>query len=124
MTYRRALLWATLTTLVGSLTALGLATTLLKHFSGKGLVDDSLVATTEYSAAVALGSGLTVMLATRIGMPISTTHSLVGALAGAGLAADSALSFAQLGATFFLPLLVSPFIAIAATGLDDSAILF
>ncbi|MBV1960149.1 MAG: inorganic phosphate transporter, partial [Oleibacter sp.] len=30
----------------------------------------------------ALGAGLTVFLATKIGMPISTTHALVGALSG------------------------------------------
>jgi len=113
--YRRALAWATATTFLGSLAAVLLAGKLLKNFSGKGLVDDSLVTTADYAAAVALGAGLTVLLATRIGMPISTTHSLVGALVGAGLAAGSTIDLSQLGNGFFLPLLFSPLLAIVVT---------
>lgn len=112
--YRRALTWATITTLLGSLTAVFLAGTLLKSFSGKGLVDTDLVSSAEYGAAVALGAGLTVLLATRMGMPISTTHSLVGALIGAGWAAGSTINFHKLAGGFFLPLLVSPILAIGA----------
>lgn len=114
--FRRALAWATITTLLGSCAAILLAGTLLKNFSGQGLVDDSLVVNVDYAAAVALGAGSTVLLATRIGMPISTTHSLVGALVGAGLAAGSDVSVAKLGSSFFVPLLVSPLVAVAATG--------
>jgi len=44
--YRRALIWATATTLLGSLTALVLAGTLIKAFSGKGLIDNAIVADT------------------------------------------------------------------------------
>jgi PiT family inorganic phosphate transporter len=113
--YRRALAWATAATFLGSLAALMLAGQLLKNFSGKGLVDDSLVANPEFMAAVAAGAGSTVLLATRIGMPISTTHSLVGALVGAGIAAGSSINLSQLGGTFFLPLLISPVLALAAT---------
>ena len=113
--YSRALAWATLTTLLGSLMAVLLAGELLKSFSGKGLVDDALVANTNYTAAVALGAGLTVLLATRLGMPISTTHSLVGALVGAGLAANSSIQLDRLGGNFFLPLLLSPLLAVLAT---------
>ena len=112
--YRRALAWATATTLAGSLTAAWLAETLLKAFSGKGLVAESLVGDPGYAAAVALGAGLTVLLATRLGMPISTTHGLVGALAGAGWAAGSAVDLGKLGSGFFLPLLVSPVLALAS----------
>lgn len=115
--YRRALAWATAITFLGSLTAVLLAGKLLKSFSGKGLVADELVASADYGAAVALGAGLTVLLATRIGMPISTTHSLVGALVGAGFAAESTISFGKLGGGFFTPLLVSPVLAIVATTL-------
>ncbi|MGE3239491.1 MAG: anion permease [Pirellulales bacterium] len=113
--YRHALAWATVTTFLGSLAAVVLAGQLLKNFSGKGLVSDSLVASPEFMAAVALGAGATVLLATRIGMPISTTHSLVGALVGAGVAAGSSISLSQLGGTLFLPLLISPVLALAAT---------
>ncbi|MEX0641406.1 MAG: inorganic phosphate transporter [Pirellulales bacterium] len=114
--YRRSLAWATVTTLLGSLAAVMLAGQLLKNFSGKGLVDDSLVANPDFMAAVAVGAGSTVLLATRIGMPISTTHSLVGALVGTGIAAGSSIDLSQLGGTFFLPLLASPLLALCATG--------
>ena len=110
--YRRALAWATITTLLGSLTAVFLAGTLLKSFSGKGLVDADLVTSVDYGAAVALGAGLTVLLATRIGMPISTTHSLVGALIGAGWAAGSVINLDKLAGGFFTPLIISPFLAV------------
>jgi len=113
--YRRALAWATISTLCGSLTAVFLAGTLLKSFTGKGLVSAELAATADYGAAVALGAGLTVLLATRLGMPISTTHSLVGTLVGAGWAAGSAINLGKLGSGFFVPLLFSPFLALGVT---------
>lgn len=113
--YRRALACATVTTFLGSMAAMLLAGKLLKNFSGKGLIDDALAANAEYTAAVALGAGLTVLLATRIGLPISTTHGLVGSLVGAGVAAGSVIDLWQLGGSFLVPLLVSPMAAIGAT---------
>ncbi|NQX98441.1 MAG: inorganic phosphate transporter, partial [Flavobacteriales bacterium] len=51
-------------------------------------------------------------IATKIGMPISTTHSLVGALFGSGVVAvGTAFNFTKLGNTFLLPLIVSPIMA-------------
>ncbi len=112
--YRVAISWATLTTCVGSLAAMFLAQALLKKFSGKGLVPDALTASPEFVMAVALGAGGTVILATWLGFPISTTHGLTGALVGAGLvAAGSQVNFAVLGTAFVLPLLLSPLLAVA-----------
>jgi inorganic phosphate transporter, PiT family len=113
--YRRSLIWATATTLCGSLTAVLLAGRLLKAFSGRGLVAEALTADPHYLTAVALGAGATVLLATRVGLPISTTHALVGALVGAGAAAGSDVDLNRLGAAFFAPLLLSPVLAITAT---------
>lgn len=115
--YRRALIWATLTTLLGSITAVYLAKALLHSFSGQGLFEDLNSEDIGYGAAVALGAGVTVLLATRVGMPISTTHSLVGALVGAGWAAGSAVNFVTLRDEFFAPLLISPLVAFVAAGL-------
>jgi PiT family inorganic phosphate transporter len=80
-------------------------------------VDDAIATQPAFAAAVALGAGLTVLSATRIGMPISTTHSLVGALIGTGLIAGSALNLTNLGSKFLLPLLVSPIMAVVVTGM-------
>ena len=113
--YRGALLWATVTTLLGSLTAIFLAGQLIKAFKGKGLVDAVLVADPTYVAAVAIGAAITVLLATRIGMPVSTTHAMIGALIGSGIAAGSSIDMTILNQKLLLPLLTSPVIALAAT---------
>ena len=85
-----------------------------KKLFRKGLVPDVVAGSPEFLIAVALGAAFTVMLATLTGFPISTTHSLTGALVGAGLfAVGQNLNFAVLGKKFFLPLLLSPFIALA-----------
>ncbi len=82
--YRRALVWATLTTALGSVTALMLARGLLQAFTGKGLVPPEVVGDPIFPVAVALAAGLTVLLATRLGFPISTTHVSCGSLFGIG----------------------------------------
>jgi len=111
--YTKALLWAGATTALGSLVALVLARELLGAFSGKGLVPGTVVADPAFAMAVGLAAAGTVILATRFGFPISTTHSLLGGLVGAGLAASPAgVDFARLQGTFVTPLLVSPVIAI------------
>ncbi len=93
--YRTAISWATVATVAGSVTALFFAQALLKKFSGKDLVPDTLVASPQFVLAVALGAGATVILATLLGFPISTTHGLTGALVGAGSAASAgAVNFA------------------------------
>lgn len=115
LSYRGALAWATVTTLAGSLTAVFLAGLLLKSFSGAGLVESSLVSDARFVAAVASGAALTVLIASRLGMPISTTHGLVGALVGSGWAAGSAIALPTLAYEFLGPLLLSPVLAIGAT---------
>lgn len=113
--YRGALIWATITTLLGSLTAIFLAGQLITAFKGKGLVDAALVADPTYVTAVAIGAAITVLLATRIGMPVSTTHALIGALIGSGIAAGSTINVTILNQTILMPLLTSPVIAVALT---------
>jgi PiT family inorganic phosphate transporter len=111
-TYKTAISWATVTTLAGSIAAIFLASTLVKNFSGKGLVPDTLVQSPIFAISIALGAAITVFLATKIGMPISTTHSLVGALFGSGLVAvGTAFNFEKLGNAFLMPLIVSPLMA-------------
>ncbi len=114
--YRGALAWGTLTTFAGSVAALLLSERLVTRFSGKGLVPDALVGHPEFAGAVALGAAGTVLLATRLSFPISTTHALAGALVGAGFV-QGEVHLAVLGAAFVLPLVVSPLLAMLLTGI-------
>ncbi len=121
--YRGALAWATITTLAGSVTACFVATELISVFQGKGLVPAQLSESEPFVAAVVLGAALTVMFATRIGMPISTTHSLTGALFGGGLVAVGLdLGFEALAINFLMPLLISPLCAVAIATFGFSAL--
>lgn len=104
---------ATVAQVAGSLASVVWAEALLRTFGGKGLVPDAVVGDPTFLAAVGAGAAITVLLATRLGFPISTTHALVGGLAGAGLAlAPGQLSWAALGGSYFLPLLLSPLLAL------------
>lgn len=116
--YKTALTWATITTFAGSIASIFLAQALLKKFSGKGLVPDTLVGSEQFLLAVALAAALTVILATVIGFPISTTHALTGAMVGGGLVAvGDQVNFAALQKSFLLPLLLSPILAVVVAAL-------
>jgi PiT family inorganic phosphate transporter len=111
--YWTSLAWASVTTLAGSLCSVYLAQALLKAFTGAGLVPTGIAGQAEFAMAVAGGAALTVALASWRGLPISTTHALVGAMSGAGLVAvGMGVHFDSLGKSFLLPLLASPLIAI------------
>jgi inorganic phosphate transporter, PiT family len=115
--YRTAITWATMTMFAGSIMSIFLAQALLKKFSGKGIVPDHFVRSEYFLLAVAIGAGLTVILATVTGFPISTTHALTGAIIGCGLVAvGSQVNLSALGQGFILPLLLSPILAIVVAG--------
>lgn len=111
--HRHSLVLATVTTLAGSLTAAFFATELAKVFSGKGLVPDVLTSAPEFMLSVMIGAALTVFIAAKIGIPISTTHALIGGLVGSGtVAAGDEMNLAALGHTYVVPLALSPLIAV------------
>lgn len=85
--YWRAVSWATAFTFLGSVAAAGLGRGLVTKFSGAGLVGSAVFTNLPFLIAVSAGAGVTVLLAARLGLPISTTHALTGALIGAGLPA-------------------------------------
>lgn len=110
--YRTALWLATLATVIGAIAALYLANGLVANFSGRGLVPNEVAGAPHFILAVALGAGLTVLLATQLGFPISTTHAIIGGLVGGGVAAAGHhVSVDKLGGTFLLPLLLSPLLS-------------
>jgi PiT family inorganic phosphate transporter len=111
--YRTALWWATGTTFLGSLAALLFSSKLITMFQGKGFIPPVYASAEPFVVSVILGAALTVFFAARIGIPISTTHSLTGALVGSGVSAAGAeLNYDFLGKSFFLPLLFSPLVSV------------
>jgi PiT family inorganic phosphate transporter len=111
--YQTAILWATITTFAGAVASIFVAGTLVKNFTGQGIFPDDIANVPEIHLAVAIASGVNVLIAALTGFPISTTHSLTGALLGAGLVAiGMKVNFAALWQAFILPLFFSPIIAI------------
>ncbi|HUF81079.1 MAG TPA: inorganic phosphate transporter [Burkholderiales bacterium] len=115
-TYKTAIALATVATLAGSLSSVYLATALMQAFSGMGLVPAEIAASPDFVLAAAAGAGATVLLATLLGLPVSTTHALTGALTGTGLlAAGTRLDFAHWGTGFLVPLVLGPVLAVLLT---------
>jgi inorganic phosphate transporter, PiT family len=114
--YPKALAWATVTTFAGAMLALVLAQDLVSTFKGKGLVPDAVTMAPAFLFAVSFGCALTILLATRLGLPVSTTHGLTGALVGARLLATGGdIKWSTLGSSFLLPLVASPLLALLLT---------
>ncbi len=112
--YRHAIGWATAATALGGVVSLLVANGLLQAFGGRGIVPDDIAGTPDFLIAVGFGAGATVWLATRLGLPVSTTHGLLGGLLGAGLAsAPQAIGYSAMLRSMLGPLLLSPMVAIA-----------
>ncbi len=95
LSYRHALTLASIATVLGSLASIVLAQALVVQFTGHGIVPDDVAGTPAFALSAGAGAAGTVLLATRLGLPISTTHALIGGLVGAGLAHNG--GFVQLG---------------------------
>jgi inorganic phosphate transporter, PiT family len=115
-TYWPAMAWATATTLAGAVVSIWFAAALFKSFSGSGLVPAAIATQRVFLLSAACGAAGAVLVATALGLPISTTHGITGALVGAGLVlAPHDLKWSVLGTRFALPLALSPVAAMAAT---------
>ena len=108
-----ALVYGTVATAVGGAVSFFLAGGLLKGFSGSWLFDKGVVLDQRFYVAVLVGACGWVLLATRTGMPVSTTHAIIGALCGAGLVAygNAMFQWTMLGQRFAVPLAVSPLLS-------------
>jgi PiT family inorganic phosphate transporter len=84
--YRVAILWGTRWTMIGAGTAAFVAGAMVKTFS-QGLVQTGTIIPPTVTMAVLAGTMTWVLLASRTGLPVSTTQALTGAIVGAGLAA-------------------------------------
>ena len=79
---RRAILWGTVCTVAGGLAAIAWGGALAGSF-GSGLVAPGFRIDQTFLTATLLGASLWLLFATRLGLPVSTTHALLGGLVGA-----------------------------------------
>jgi inorganic phosphate transporter, PiT family len=113
LSYRHALWLANLVTGLGALCAILLASKLMVNFSGKGIVPAEVANNWRFAVSVVFAAGGVVVLATIVGMPISTTHAIVGGLVGTGIMADpQGVNYSHLALVFGIPLICSPFVAV------------
>ncbi len=103
--YRAAILWGAVTTLAGVLLSGFIAERLLRLFTA-GIV--TAPPSGGFTLAVTAGAVGWVALATVTRLPVSTTHSIIGALIGAGLAfAPESIAWPVVVPKLALPLLLS-----------------
>lgn len=116
--YRRALAWGTVWTAVGGLLGAVLAGAMLTTF-GKGLLSSGTTPTFAGALAALVGAAGWVLLATRTGLPVSTTHAIVGSLVGVASLAYGvgSVRWGALGVKVLLPLLASPLAGLLITAI-------
>lgn len=114
--YRRAILWGALCTALGGLTASLFARALVTTFSN-GLLASGSTPTFAAALATILGAAAWVMLSTRTGLPVSTTHAIVGSLTGVAVLAYGfeGVRWGALGMKVVLPLILSPIASLVLT---------
>ena len=113
-TYRTAIAWGSVWTMLGAGIAAVAATAMVKIFSS-GFFQPNLAIPSALAPAILSGAFLWVLIASKAGLPVSTTHALTGSLAGAGLLAfgSEGLIWSTVLKKITLPLLLSPFLALA-----------
>ncbi len=107
--YRRAIAWGAVWTGIGGLAGAALARALVKAF-GNGLLAAGTEPSFLAAIAVLAGAGAWVLIATRTGLPVSTTHAIVGSIAGVGAVAYglAGMNWQTIAGKIVLPLLLTP----------------
>jgi PiT family inorganic phosphate transporter len=111
---RVALSWAAATTALGAFVGYSASGGLLQAFRA-GFVSAGLDPSPRFFAAALAGAVVWVLVATRTGLPVSTTHAILGGLVGAGLfeVGVANIEWAVLVQKAAIPLLVSPLVALS-----------
>lgn len=114
--YRRAIVWGSLWTGLGGLAGALLGTAMISTF-GRGLLSPDVAPTYAAALATILGAAAWVTIATRTSLPVSTTHAIVGALAGVAVLAYGVggVQWGTVAHKLVLPLVVGPFVALTIT---------
>lgn len=117
---RRVLFWAAATTALGAGAAALWDGGLLQVFRA-GFVAGGSEHSPTFFVAVLAAAIAWVLLATATGLPVSTTHALLGGLVGAGLAAvgSEQIEWAQVASGFALPLALGPLVSLGAVYLSS-----
>jgi PiT family inorganic phosphate transporter len=108
---RRAITWGSACTVVGALISAATGTALVATFSS-GLLASGSAVTVAVAVGVLVGTAAWVVLATRLGLPVSTTHALTGAIVVTGVVVYGVhgVRWEALAQRIAMPLLISPVI--------------
>ena len=114
--YRTAIIWGTCWTVAGAGLSAFVAGAMLATFSA-GFFQPGTATAPALAPAILIGAMGWVLVASRMGLPVSTTHALTGALVGAGLVSigNQGLMWPAIAGKIGLPLLMSPILAFAVS---------
>jgi PiT family inorganic phosphate transporter len=121
--YQTAIVWGTVWTALGACVSGVVASAMVNTFSS-GLMAPGTATPPTLALAVLTGAMIWVLIASRTSLPVSTTHALTGAIAGAGLAAFAGdeLIWSAIAKKIALPLLLSPPLALTLSVLLHPAL--
>ena len=99
------------------------ASAMIKTF-GHGLIQTGTIIEPAVTLAVLTGAIAWVLFASRMGLPVSTTHALTGAIVGTGFVAfvGEGLIWSAIGKKIALSLLLGPFFAFVRSLLIHPAV--
>ena len=111
--YRKAILWGTFWTVVGGLIGVAFSLAIVRTFTN-GILSSEVNFSVSLPLAIITGAIGWILLASRLGLPVSTTHSIAGAICGAALMSVGVqgVQWGSLIHKVVLPLLLSPLLAL------------
>ncbi|MFN2568315.1 MAG: inorganic phosphate transporter, partial [Candidatus Dormibacteria bacterium] len=111
--YSRAISWGTAATVLGAGLSAYTGAGLVATFS-KGLLSAGTPATLALALGVIAGTVGWVSIATRLALPVSTTHAAIGSIIGVGAVAFGTghVQWGAAGQKVLLPLLLSPVLGV------------